>query len=154
MKSQFIQKEIIPTSVPIDLMERPGSIFKKDKDKDKKKKNQRQERPIGVNIMGFGPGGLGGVSMDGFLGPKFAIEAGAGLRNQEGDFSYFVGGRYHLLGGTRLNFTPYVGAYTAFHNTGRDVQNHAVYFPIGVHRIKKNGFNWAAEIAYRRSMEY
>lgn len=129
-----------------------GQLFGKDK-KNKGFKNRRQERPIGINIGVMGPGGLAGASLDGFLGPKFAIEAGAGLRNTEGDFSYFLGGRYHLLGGTRLNLTPYVGGYTTFHYNGRDVQNHAVYFPVGIHRIKKNGFNWSAEVGYLKSVD-
>ena len=130
-----------------------GSIFGKDKKKNKGYKNRRQERPIGFNLGVMGPGGLAGASLDGFLGPKFALEAGAGLRNTEGDFSYFVGGRYHLLGGTRLNLTPYVGGYTTFHYNGRDVQNHAVYFPVGIHRIKKSGFNWSAEVGYLKSLD-
>lgn len=122
------------------------------KDKDGGFKNRRSERPIGVHLMGFGPAGLAGVSLDGFLGPKFALEGGAGVQNQEGDFAYFIGGRYHFLGGTFLNLTPYVGAYTTFHYNGRDVQNHAVYFPVGLHKIKKSGFQWSAELAYRKSM--
>src|SRR5690606_11661490 len=100
------------------------------------------------------------VSLDGFLGPKFAFEAGAGHRvNRESidfekeDFSYFLGARYHFLGGTRLALTPYVGAYTAFHYNGRDVQNHNVYFPVGIHRIKKSGFNWGVEVAFQKSAD-
>ncbi|MBD3638981.1 MAG: hypothetical protein HUJ25_16625 [Crocinitomicaceae bacterium] len=116
-------------------------------------KNRRQKRPIGVNAMALGPGSIAGVSLDGFLGPKFALEAGAGFRNLQGDVSYFLGGRYHILGGTPLNLTPYIGAYTAFHYTGRDVRNHAVYFPVGLHRIKKNGVTWAAEVAYQSSID-
>ncbi|MCB9225515.1 MAG: hypothetical protein R2780_01880 [Crocinitomicaceae bacterium] len=125
------------------------SLFRKDKEV--VKKNLRAERPIGVNLTGFGPGGLVSGSIDGFLTPKIALEGGAGLRNEQGDVSYFLGGRYHLLGGTRLKMTPYVGVYTAFHNNGRDVQNHSIYVPVGLHKIKKSGFNWAVEAAFERN---
>lgn len=121
------------------------------RDKDKVFVNMRKERPVGANLTAFGPGGLVSASLDGFLTPKIALEGGAGIRNEQGDISYFLGGRYHLLGGTKLKLTPYVGAYTAFHNNGRDVQNHAIYVPVGLHRIKKNGFNWAVEAAYERN---
>jgi hypothetical protein len=125
-----------------------------DTHKEKKKyKNKRSERPIGFNIMGFGPAGLAGVSLDGFLGPKIALEAGIGLRNKEGDINYFLGGRYHLFGGTRLNLTPYVGAYTTFHYNGRDVQNNSIYIPVGLNRIKKNGVSWSIELGYRKSLD-
>lgn len=136
-----------------NLMLNDNNITLDDKkdERDDKHKNRRAGRPIGVNVVGFGPAGMVGASLDGFLTPKFAIEAGAGVQNQEGDINYFLGGRYHLLGGSFLNITPYVGAYTAFHHNGRDLQNHQVYFPFGIHRIKKSGFNWSAEVAYSRS---
>ena len=145
-------------ALPVDeiTIEAPGAIdlfsdFKSEKDKKRDGKNRRATRPIGINLIGFGPAGMIGGSLDGFLTPKIALEAGAGLRNQAGDVNYFVGGRYHLLGGTRLNLTPYVGAYTVFHYNGRDVQNHAIYIPVGLHRIKKSGFQWSAEVAYERN---
>jgi hypothetical protein len=133
---------------PTALLDETGLLKR---DKDKKRTNLRADRPIGVNLTGFGPGGLVSASIDGFLTPKFALEGGAGLRNEDGDLSYFLGGRYHLLGGTKLRLTPYVGVYTAFHNNERDIQNHALYVPIGLHKVKKNGFNWAIEAAYERN---
>jgi hypothetical protein len=136
-------------SEPESLSELEGTeLLNKEK---KKKNNLRSERPIGVTMSAFGPGGMISASMDGFLTPKFALEGGAGIRNEQGEINYFLGGRYHLLGGTFLKMTPYVGAYTAFHNNGRDVQNHSLYIPFGIHKIKKSGFNWSAEVAYERN---
>ncbi|UKN01300.1 hypothetical protein K6119_16350 [Paracrocinitomix mangrovi] len=147
--------QTITVSKKTDLLN-PINPFGEDlfgnKDKDKRPgKNRRIQRPVGINIGALGPGGIASASLDGFITPKIAIEAGAGLQSFEGDLSYFLGGRYHFFGKSRLNLTPYVGAYTAFHYNGRDVQNHSLYVPFGLHKIKKSGFNWSAEIAYQRS---
>ena len=48
-------------------------------------RNRREKRPAGLNLYGFGPGGLANISFDYFIVPKIAIEIGGGLRNQEGD---------------------------------------------------------------------
>jgi hypothetical protein len=127
--------------------DQPVALSKKKKDK----LNRRLERPVGVNLYAIGPAGLISGSLDGFITPKFALEAGAGLRNEQGDVAYFLGGRYHVFGKSFLNLTPYVGAYTAFHRTTENVQNHSLYVPFGLHKIKKSGFSWSAEIAYERS---
>jgi len=128
--------------------DQPVSVSKK---KRKDKLNRRLERPVGVNLYAIGPAGFISGSLDGFITPKFALEAGAGLRNEKGDVAYFLGGRYHIFGKSFLNLTPYVGAYTAFHRTTENVQNHSLYVPFGLHKIKKGGFSWSAEIAYERN---
>ncbi len=114
--------------------------------------NRRIEHPAGLNLYGFGPGGLANLSFDYFLTPKVALEIGGGLRNEEGDIGYFLGGRYHLFGGSFLNLTPYAGVYTAFHYTGEDVRNHSLYVPFGLHKIKKSGISWSVELAYEASI--
>ena len=116
-----------------------------------KKSNLRQERPIGIHLGVFGPGGCFSGSLDGFITPKIALEGGAGIRNAEADVSYFVGARYHLLGGLPISLTPYVGVYGAAHNEGRDLNFHSLYVPFGVNKIKRNGFSWSAEIAYEKN---
>lgn len=126
-----------------------GLEFKPKKLKDL---NRRAKHPVGINVYGIGPGGLANLSMDFFLTPKVALEGGGGFMNSRGDIGYFVGGRYHFFGKSFLNLTPYVGAYTAFHYNGKDLQNHSVYLPFGIHRIKKNKFNWSVEIAYESSI--
>jgi hypothetical protein len=116
-----------------------------------KKANLRQERPIGMHLGAFGPAGWVSGSLDGFITPKIALEGGAGIRNAEADVSYFVGARYHLLGGLPISLTPYVGVYGAAHNEGRDVNFHSLYVPLGVNKIKRNGFSWSAEVAYEKN---
>jgi len=115
------------------------------------KPSLRREKPLGINLGAFGPGGLISGSLDGFITPNIALEGGVGIRNMEADISYFVGARYHLLGKWPIPITPYVGIYTAAHNNERKVDFHSVYVPVGLHRIKKSGFNWAAELAYEKN---
>jgi hypothetical protein len=138
----------IENNLIADFMSAETDFFKKDK---KKKANLRAERPLGINLHVFGPGGWVSGSLDGFITPKIALEGGVGIRNAEADVSYFVGARYHLLGGLPIPLTPYVGVYTAAHNEGRNVKFHSVYIPLGIHRIKRSGFNWSAEIAYEKN---
>lgn len=119
--------------------------------------NRRKQHPFGINLIGFGPGGLASASIDYFVTPKVAIEGGIGFRNEVGDIGYFLGGRYHIFGNTFLNLTPYIGAYTSFHyNQGHEnsidgLQNHGFYMPFGLHKIKRSGFNWAVEVAYEKN---
>ncbi|MEO9532759.1 MAG: hypothetical protein ABJG68_17190 [Crocinitomicaceae bacterium] len=113
--------------------------------------NPRKSRPLGVNLTAFGPAGLVSGSLDGYLTPNIALEGGAGIRNKEADVSYYVGARYHLFGKLPTRLTPYVGVYTAFHNEERDVSIHSFYVPVGLNRIKKNGFNWSIEAAYEKN---
>ncbi|MBK7128416.1 MAG: hypothetical protein IPH66_03500 [Crocinitomicaceae bacterium] len=114
--------------------------------------NRRAQHPVGFNLYGFGPMSGAGITMDAFITPKFAFETGAGFRDFDLNHAFTIGARYHLLGKTMLNLTPYIGIYTAFHYNGTSLQNHAVYIPVGIHRIKKNGFCWSAEIAWQRNV--
>ncbi len=100
-----------------------------------------------------GPLGTAGVSFDYFLTPKWVLEIGAGARNLTPDLGLTVGGRYHFFGKTTLNFTPYLGIYTAFSPIQNDVQNYSLYIPFGLHRIKKNKISWSVEVAYRQSVD-
>jgi hypothetical protein len=115
------------------------------------KLNRRKKDPFGINAMAFGPVGLISVTADGFITPKFALEAGGGFRNFNGDPAFTIGARYHVFGKTSLNITPYIGLYSVFHPNGSDLQSHGVYIPVGLHRIKKNHVCWAAEVAWQRN---
>ena len=126
-----------------------GLEFQRD---DKVHLNRRDKHPAGMNLYFFGAGGLANLTFDHFVTPKVAIELGGGIRNPEGDIGFLLGGRYHLLGNTFLNLTPYVGVYTAFHHNGKDLQNHSLYIPFGLHKIKKSGMTWSAEIAYESNV--
>lgn len=119
---------------------------------DKIFKNRRDKHPAGLNLYGFGPGGLANMSFDFFITPKVALEIGGGIRNQKGDIGYFLGGRYHFFGNSFLNLTPYAGAYTAFHYTGENLRNHSLYIPLGIHKIKRSGLSWSVEMAYEASI--
>lgn len=112
--------------------------------------NRRANYPVGLNAYAFSPVGLA-LTADWFVTPKFAIEAGGGFRNMQLDNGFTVGARYHFFGKTFLNITPYVGIYSGFHHNGSDLQNHAVYVPVGIHRIKKNHWSWSVEIAWQES---
>jgi hypothetical protein len=113
--------------------------------------NRRSRYPFGLNIYGFGPVGVGALTADWFMTPKLALELGAGFRDMDFHNGYTVGVRYHIFGKTMMNMTPYVGVYTAFHHNGATLQNHNLYVPAGIHRIKKNGFNWSVEVAWQRN---
>ncbi len=114
-------------------------------------KNPRKVRPVGVNAHVWGVGGFGALSVDGFITPNIAAEAGVGIRNFDGQLSYFLGARYHILGKTPLRLTPYAGIYTAANADNQRLAIHSIYIPAGVHRIKKSGFNWALEIAFEQN---
>ncbi|MBK9190889.1 MAG: hypothetical protein IPM77_04875 [Crocinitomicaceae bacterium] len=118
---------------------------------EKIKLNRRSTRPFGFNLYAFGPIGGIGATADIFISPKFAFEAGAGYRDWDLNHAFTAGIRYHFFGKTFLNFTPYTGVYVAFHYNGNDLQNNSVYIPLGLHKIKKNGFCWSAEIAWQRN---
>lgn len=114
-------------------------------------KNPRKARPVGLNAHIWGVGGFGALSVDGFITPNIAAEAGMGVRNFEGQLSYFIGARYHILGKTALRLTPYAGIYTAANLDNQRLSMHSIYIPAGIHRIKKSGFNWALEIAFEQN---
>ena len=115
------------------------------------KLNRRSKFPIGLNAYGLGPIGGLALTADFFLTPKVALEVGAGFRNFDLDNGFTIGVRYHVFGKTLLNLTPYLGLYTAFHHNGTSLQNNSVYVPVGLHKIKKNGFSWSAEVAWQRN---
>ncbi|NOQ71897.1 MAG: hypothetical protein GQ574_07845 [Crocinitomix sp.] len=119
--------------------------------KKKRKFNRRAQYPAGFNIYGGGPHGLIGLSFDYFITPKIALEVGSGIRNFTPDVGFFAGGRYHFLGKTPLNLTPYLGVYSGFEYTGNDVRNYNLYVPFGIQRIKKNKIAWSIEVAYQRN---
>lgn len=113
--------------------------------------NRRAQYPVGLNAQAFGPIGGLALTADWFMTPKLALEAGAGFRDLDLNHGFSLGIRYHFFGKTLLNMTPYVGVYTAFHYNGSDLQNNSIYIPVGLHRIKKNGFCWSVEAAWQRN---
>lgn len=117
----------------------------------KTKLNRRAKYPAGINLYIAGPSGIVGASFDYFIVPKFSIEVGAGIRNSEPDFGYFLGGRYHFFGNTITNITPYLGVFSGFEIKDNDIKNFNLYVPIGIQRIKKNHFSWSVEVAYQRN---
>ena len=114
--------------------------------------NRRKKYPFGINAVAFGPVGLASITADWFVTPKVGIELGGGFRDFNGDHAFTIGARYHLFGKSMLNITPYIGIYSVFHHNGSDLQSHGVYIPAGLHRIKKNRFNWSAEVAWQRNL--
>lgn len=121
--------------------------------KDKKLElNRRDKYPAGFNLYALGPVGLGGVSFDYFIVPKFSLELGAGARNFNPDLGFFVGGKYHFFGNSFLNTTPYVGVFSGFEYTGGDLRNYNLYIPFGIQHIKKNHLAWSVEVAYKRDV--
>ena len=113
-------------------------------------KNRRQKHPLGINVGVLGVTGWGNVSADFFIKSKFNVEAGFGI-NTSGlsPVSYFGGLKYHVMGKTPTNLTPYFGVCNAvFFSEGKMQQNN-LYFPIGIHKIKRNKMSWALELAYQ-----
>lgn len=117
-----------------------------------KKLNRRAKDPLGLNLYFIGPVSGAGISIDYFITPKFALEAVAGFRDIELNNAFSLGLRYHFFGKTFLSLTPYIGLYTGFHHNQTTLQNHAVYVPVGLHKIKKSGFSWSAEIAWQNNL--
>lgn len=111
-------------------------------------KNRRAKYPVGINLVGFGPSGIAGVSMDWFIKPKINIEIGAGLNDLKTyEIAYFAGVKYHLLGNTVLNMTPYIGVFDKVTLNSSTLSNQ-LYIPLGIQRIKKNKLTWNIEAAY------
>lgn len=113
--------------------------------------NRRSRFPVGINAYGFGPVGGLALTADFFITPKVAFELGGGFRDLDLNHAFTLGFRYHVLGNSFLNLTPYIGIYSAFHYNGSDLQNNSLYIPIGLHKIKKNGFSWSVEMAWQRN---
>ncbi len=113
-------------------------------------KNRRKKYPLGVNIGVLGLTGWGHVSVDWFIISKIDIEAGIGIQTKGiHPFSYFAGFKYHVLGKSPTNLTPYFGIYDAFFVKDGKLYQHNLYFPIGIHKIKRDRFTWAIELAYQ-----
>lgn len=118
--------------------------------KGKIKLNPRKHYPNGVNLVVLGPIGMGGITYDYFIVPKFAVEGGLGIQPDFQHLGFTVGGRYHFFGNTPLRLTPYLGVYTAFGAyEGNNFQNYSVYIPVGLNRIKKN-LSVSLEVGYRQ----
>lgn len=129
-----------------------NSPFDFEKDKKLSDLNRRSKFPLGVNAYVIGPIGGLALTADFFITPKVALELGAGFRNFNLDNGFTLGVRYHVFGKTFASLTPYVGLYTGFHHNGADLQNNSIYVPVGLHKIKKNGFSWSAEVAWQRNI--
>lgn len=134
----------------------PVEFVDKGKGKKKFKLNRRAKHPAGINLYIAGPAGIAGASFDYFITPKFSLEAGAGIRDfrfepEEVNPAFFFGGRYHFLGKTPINTTPYIGVFSGFEHTGNDLRNFNLYIPVGIQRIKKNKVSWSIEVAYQRN---
>ena len=113
-------------------------------------KNRRKKHPLGINVGVLGITGWGNVSADWFITPKLNVEGGLGIQTTGlSPISYFGGVKYHILGKSPSNLTPYFGIYDAvFTNEGK-LHQHNLYFPIGIHKIKRNKFSWSLEVAYQ-----
>lgn len=113
-------------------------------------KNRRKKHPLGINFGILGPTGWGLVSVDYFIDSKIDIEGGIGIQtNGINATSFFLGAKYHLGAKFLGGITPYFGVMDAFFwNTG-DFYQHNLYFPIGLHKIKRDKWTWAVELAYQ-----
>lgn len=113
-------------------------------------KNKRKKYPVGINLGVLGPTGWGNLSLDWFINSNIDIEAGLGiLSKEEATVSYFGGVKYHVLGKSFSNFTPYFGVMDAVYFLEGGLKQHNLYFPIGIHKIKRDKFSWALEMAYQ-----
>lgn len=104
--------------------------------------NPRREFRNGISVYAVGPNVVGSVSYDYFISPILNLEAGIGFIGVHGGF------RLHLSGNRgEKRWTPYIGASIArslYRSVGTD---YVPYFPIGMHYIGKDQFNFAVEIA-------
>ncbi len=113
-------------------------------------KNRRRKHPVGVNVGVLGITGWGNVSADVFIKSKLNIEGGFGINaSGETPIAYFAGVKYHALAKTPSNITPYFGVCNSFFINDGQFHQHNLYFPIGIHKIKRNRFTWALELAYQ-----
>ncbi|HIP37054.1 MAG TPA: hypothetical protein EYG85_09390 [Crocinitomix sp.] len=117
------------------------------------KLNPRKKYPFGASIHLLGPSGHLALSVNAFVVPKINIELGTGLYNANSLFQYstFIGGKYHFGGNSFLNTTFYLGVYDAF---SHDFNRHHLYFPLGLHKIKRNQLTWSVEVAFQPDKAY
>ncbi len=113
-------------------------------------KNRRKKNPFGLNVGILGPNGWGYLSADYFIDSKINVEGGFGIQtNGINPISLFLGVKYHLGAKFLAGITPYFGVMDAFFWNGGDFYQHNLYFPIGLHKIKRNKWTWAVEVAYQ-----
>ena len=115
--------------------------------------NPRKKYPFGTNVGLLGPSGHLSVAVNAFVVPKINVELGAGVFNFNNSFipSSFLGVKYHFGGNFISRATFYLGVYDAM---SFDFQNHNLYFPLGINRIKKNHLTWSVEIAFQPTKVY
>jgi len=124
--------------------------FDSEIEKPKWLKNRRAKHPLGVNVGMLGPTGWGNISMDYFVDSKFDVEAGLGIQtNGDNPYSFMGGVKYHIAGKFALGTTLYFGVMDAFFFKDGKGHQHNLYFPIGLHKIKRNKFSWGVELAYQ-----
>ena len=113
-------------------------------------KNRRKKHPLGVNAGILGPTGWGYVSVDYFVASKINFEGGIGIQtNGINPTSLFFGAKYHLGARFLGGITPYFGVVDAFFWKDGDFYQHNLYFPIGLHKIKRDKWSWGIEMAYQ-----
>lgn len=115
-------------------------------------KNRRRKHPLGVNFGMLGPTGWGFASIDYFVDSKIDLEAGLGVGFQTNDLSpasMFLGAKYHVGAKFLGGITPYFGIMDAFFWSEGNFYQHNLYLPIGLHKIKRNKWSWAVEVAYQ-----
>lgn len=104
--------------------------------------NPRTKYRNGISIYAVGPNVLGSVSYDYFITPHLNAETGIGF------IGVHAGIKVHVWGGKTDNrWTPYFGASitrSLFPSVGVD---YLPYFPLGIHFVGNNQFNFAFEIA-------
>jgi len=115
-------------------------------------KNRRKKHPLGVNVGVMGPTGWGFASVDYFLDSKIDLEAGVGVGFQTNELtpaSMFLGAKYHVGAKFLAGITPYFGIMDAFFWSDGKFYQHNLYLPIGLHKIKRDKWTWAIEVAYQ-----
>lgn len=113
-------------------------------------KNRRRKDPFGVNVGILGPTGWGMVSVDYFIDSKINVEGGIGIQtNGINPTSLFLGAKYHVGAKFLAGITPYFGVMNAFFWNDGKLRQHNLYFPIGLHKIKRDKWTWAIELAYQ-----
>jgi len=104
--------------------------------------NPREQYPHGISLYGVGPNLIGSFSYDYFITPHLNANAGVGFMGVHAGMNvHFWGGRVDK------RWTPYVGAFIAWAPFDYIGVDFLPYFPIGIHYLGKNRFQFAFEIA-------
>lgn len=120
--------------------------------KSSKINDRRMERGICLSVAGGGPIMFGGISVDAFITPRINVN----LNVLPVPYLLFGGGggiKYHLKK-TINNWSPYVGlelGWLQWYFWAETNQYFNIYFPLGVHYIGKNGFNFSFEVGILES---